>query len=479
MWFNICGGGRTDGKSQEYGVRNMSKEDKLYKPSMFTHTLETEEDIIFYNSMEGIKSIQKIPKKYKEKVKEYLSAEKIVYYQEPVLDSLVRCHYIVPYDWNENVLLENLYVECSNSSVLHLIILPTEQCNFRCRYCYESFERGKMVDSVAESILKFVRKNITRYTGLKVSWFGGEPTLNIDTICKMSEAFLEICRKTKRLYWSTITSNGYLLNNSNFEKLYKANIFSYQITIDGIQSTHDCQRVSAGNKETFDTIIHNLMEIKNNKRYRHWDITIRTNFSKVIYEVIDEYFEYYYKLFHEDSRFSFLFRPVGDWGGDAVKSYEDKLLDADKLSRIFERMLATPYLLNIDRHLSFLQPGGSMCIAAHKNAFLIDSEGGIRKCSCQLDDDRNQIGQVKSGGHFELNNYRKNEWTVFRPGQEKCKGCFFLPSCLNNSCPADEVLGRRTDKKCHVYEKECLDSILRVLDRQGKIALLQEFQEQV
>lgn len=68
----------------------------------------------------------------------------------------------------------------------------------------------------------------------------------------------------------------------------------------------------------------------------------------------------------------------------------------------------TPDLLNIDRHLSFLQPGGSMCVAAHKNTFLIDSEGGIRKCSCQLDDDRNRMGQVKSDGHFELDYYRKS-----------------------------------------------------------------------
>lgn len=389
----------------------MLEENKLYKPSMFTHTLETEENIIFYNSMEGIKSIKKMPKRYSNKVEEYLTKENIIYAKEPVLDILVKYHYIIPNHWNENLLLENLYVERSNSSILHLIILPTEQCNFRCKYCYESFQRGKMKDSTIDSILKFVRKNIIKYSGLKVSWFGGEPTLEMDTICKMSESFLEICRKTKRLYWSTITSNGYLINNNNFEKLYRANILSYQITVDGIKSTHDCQRVAAGDKGTFDIIIKNLLEIKSNKRYRHWNMTIRTNFSKLIDEVIDEYFEYYYKLFHEDSRFTFLFRPAGDWGGDAVKSYEDKLLDADKLSHIFERMLAGSNLLNIDRHLSFLQPGGSMCIASHKNTFLIDSEGGIRKCSCQLDDDKNWIGQVEPDGEFKIDYYRNNEWT--------------------------------------------------------------------
>ena len=31
---------------------------------------------------------------------------------------------------------------------LHLVILSTEQCNFRCKYCYESFERGEMSEEI-------------------------------------------------------------------------------------------------------------------------------------------------------------------------------------------------------------------------------------------------------------------------------------------------------------------------------------------
>ena len=29
-------------------------------------------------------------------------------------------------------------------SLLHLILLPTEACNFRCTYCYEDFRLGRM-----------------------------------------------------------------------------------------------------------------------------------------------------------------------------------------------------------------------------------------------------------------------------------------------------------------------------------------------
>jgi uncharacterized protein len=325
-----------------------------------------------------------------------------------------------------------------------------------------------MRDEIINAIIKYVRINILKYTGLRVSWFGGEPSLEIDTICKMSETFLEICKKTKRAYWANITSNGYLINNDNFERLYKAHVFHFQITIDGIQRTHDSQRILTGGEGSFTQIIKNLIDIKNNKRFTHWNITIRTNFSKTIYDVIDEYIDYYYELFNDDSRFSFLFRPAGDWGGTVVKGYKENMLDNNGLSQVLEKMLNNNKLLNIERHLSFLNPGGSMCIAGMKNTFLIDSKGGIRKCSCHLDDDRNLIGQVSINGNFEIDKRKMNEWSFFEL-EKKCEECDFLPACINNACPANYVLKRGDTKECHVYEKCCLDYILKIINRQGKV----------
>lgn len=443
--------------------------EKAYKPSSFAYILEDGQDIIFYNSMEGISSIKKMPINCKNKIDRYFSMQTIPYETDSVLDALVQNHYIIPYEWNEKKLINNLYAECMNSSILHLVILPTEQCNFRCKYCYESFTRGRMSDETMDAIIKYVRTHIHQYTGLRVSWFGGEPALEIDHICKMSQAFLAICKHAKRTYWANITSNGYFINKENFEKLYQSNVFDYQITIDGIKSTHDCQRVLAGGEGSFDRIIGNLMDIKNHKKYKRWNITIRTNFSKEIYDIFDEYIEFYYSHFHDDSRFSFLFRPAGDWGGTVVKDYAEHLLERDGLALIFEKMLESPKTLNIDRHLAFLNPGGSMCMAAQKNTFLIDSQGGIRKCSCHLDDNNNLIGKINEKGNFEFDYYRKNEWLFFSSGEEKCKNCSFLPSCLNNSCPANYVLKRGSTEECYVYEKKYLDYILRLVNKQGKI----------
>ncbi len=43
-----------------------------------------------------------------------------------------------------------------NPEVMELILYPTEQCNFRCTYCYENFDIGKMSESVQLSVKKLI-----------------------------------------------------------------------------------------------------------------------------------------------------------------------------------------------------------------------------------------------------------------------------------------------------------------------------------
>jgi len=42
------------------------------------------------------------------------------------------------------------------SNYLNLIILPTEACNFRCTYCYETFENKKMPRPVVTGIKSLI-----------------------------------------------------------------------------------------------------------------------------------------------------------------------------------------------------------------------------------------------------------------------------------------------------------------------------------
>ena len=42
--------------------------------------------------------------------------------------------------------------ECLASNVLHLILMPTEACNFRCTYCYEDFKLKRMAPAVLRGV---------------------------------------------------------------------------------------------------------------------------------------------------------------------------------------------------------------------------------------------------------------------------------------------------------------------------------------
>src|SRR6185295_15549838 len=61
------------------------------------------------------------------------------------------------------------------SDILELFLLPSEDCNFRCRYCYESFARGTMAPEVRAGVRKLIEKRIAGLNRLSIAWFGGEP----------------------------------------------------------------------------------------------------------------------------------------------------------------------------------------------------------------------------------------------------------------------------------------------------------------
>src|SRR5690242_21908734 len=62
-----------------------------------------------------------------------------------------------------------------SSNYLNLIILPTEACNFRCTYCYETFENKKMSRSVVTGAKSLISARAGDVDAFDIGWFGGEP----------------------------------------------------------------------------------------------------------------------------------------------------------------------------------------------------------------------------------------------------------------------------------------------------------------
>ena len=65
---------------------------------------------------------------------------------------------------DEKVLCDYLRARSVYSeSVLYLTILPTDVCNFRCVYCYESATNTYLSDENEKAIISFIRRNIKQY----------------------------------------------------------------------------------------------------------------------------------------------------------------------------------------------------------------------------------------------------------------------------------------------------------------------------
>ncbi len=127
------------------------------------------------------------------------------------------------------------------NDILQLILLASEDCNFRCTYCYEDFARGTMSPAVRQGIKRLVEKRLGTLRELAINWFGGEPLYGMQAIEDLAPFFLDVATKNSLSFSSGMTTNGFLLTPEVAEKLLAWKIRKFQITVDGLEETHDLQ----------------------------------------------------------------------------------------------------------------------------------------------------------------------------------------------------------------------------------------------
>ena len=350
---------------------------------------------------------------------------------------LARAMIIVSEGTNEDWLAHNEYVDRYSASSLHLVIMPTEQCNFRCTYCYESFARGEMAPSLQDAIVKHVtqRQHVRK---LEVSWFGGEPLLASRVMLSLMSKLGAVCRARGIRLISGATTNGYLLDLALATQLIKCGVSQYQITIDGIQDDHDCRRRGAVGEPTYETILRNLRDLRDSRL--DFRIMLRHNFDRHSIRRLDQFLETMAAEFATDDRFTMYFQGIGKWGGpnDATLDTCDQRSSNRELAAA--RMKAVKRGLQDAMTLSSIQPSGSVCYAADPNSFVIGSDGRLYKCTVELDyHDRNVVGRLLEDGRMDLNWEKMALWTETNgmSGDKKCSSCWFSPACHGGACPKE------------------------------------------
>jgi len=148
-----------------------------------------------------------------------------------------------------------------DSSGFELIVMPHENCNFRCVYCYEKFERGRMKAEVVVGLKGLVDRQAGEWGRVHISWFGGEPLLASDVITDLSDAFLASTQRHGVKYSSAMTTNGYFLTPAVADAMLSRGVKFYQITVDGPEHEHNARRHLAGGGASYRRVFDNLIAL--------------------------------------------------------------------------------------------------------------------------------------------------------------------------------------------------------------------------
>lgn len=152
-----------------------------------------------------------------------------------------------------------------------LTLEVTEDCNLKCKYCgygefycdYEERERRYMPFDTFKNTFEYLeniwRKHASSKVTVYISFYGGEPLLNMDFI-KKAVGYVRKKSIPYRNFKFNMTTNGVLLRKHI--RFFIENDFHILVSLDGNKKNNE-YRVSKNNTYSFDIIYNNLIYIKN------------------------------------------------------------------------------------------------------------------------------------------------------------------------------------------------------------------------
>ena len=409
-----------------------------YKPSIFNFYTNDNQDLLLVNFKLGIKSFHIVSGSDVDEVKLLLNASSVEDVDHtPIIKSLIEKGFLIPYEYDEQKERSLLQLDYIYSNKLQLVIHVTNDCNFRCKYCFLDFKTQKMSLTTQNGVIEFIRNTIHKYSGIYISWFGGEPLMGMDVITHMSQEIIEICKRARKTYMAGITTNGYYLTPENIQYLLKLKVYSYYITLDGLSNTHDNQRILADGEPTFDIIIENLRYLRHKVKFRHLNVCIRTNLTKSILDNLTKYLSFYEKEFGKDPRFSLFLRLADDWGGERVETIRTELLTPPAMEKIYDTLFSHPTAFSLHNFVS-LYFGGLTCNAVRKYKYTISTDGIISKCDTACAE--TAIGRLDDSG-WHIDKEKESKWLLaYQKNSEKCEVCPFSVLCFQGACPKKNIL---------------------------------------
>ena len=204
--------------------------------------------------------------------------------ERDAIETLVENGFIVESrDADRQALDEFFHNVREDRSQLRVTVLTTLQCNFACDYCIQgdhgdyNKHAAKMSLETAARTAEWAEQRLDAVapSSFALTFFGGEPLLNLPVLFYLAERLAESCRVRGVRMTINVITNGLLLTPAIVDRLVPLGLNGIKVTLDGDRDTHNRMRPLRGGQGTFDKILQNVRQVAGKCR-----ISIGGNFDE-------------------------------------------------------------------------------------------------------------------------------------------------------------------------------------------------------
>ena len=206
---------------------------------------------------------------------------------------------------------ENFNVSLLNENIRNIkqvVFETTDHCNLNCKYCslgsvynFGKIEHKNLDLNRAITLLEYIFKNKIPKSRLSISFFGGEPLVNIDLIKKVVLISKDMSKEKDIELSFNMTSNATLIDK-HLDFLVK-NEFRILISLDGNEEGHSYRVFRSNGKNSFDKVINNIDLIKE-KYPKYFDEYISFNSVLNSKSSVKTIYDFIYNRYHKIPRIS-------------------------------------------------------------------------------------------------------------------------------------------------------------------------------
>ena len=154
----------------------------------------------------------------------------------------------------------------SSTDTLDVTLLTTYACNLACEYCFEKRigSNAFMDDETCRKAAAWISQRIeqVRPNRLRLTFYGGEPLLNLGAVRYLSRQLYAEASKRGTEVEITLATNGVLLSREIVLELLPYGLTTVKVTLDGDGAAHDARRPFKDGRGSFEAIFSNLRAVK-------------------------------------------------------------------------------------------------------------------------------------------------------------------------------------------------------------------------